>query len=466
MFAPGKNTAFGVDSANYYYTVCEYGPTGDLSDGTGYLGQTAEWTDGMLILNNAADKFVINFQRKDGANMAAADEAAIAAGLRFYRLTDTGLSREGAPADARAVHDALLAEDRDDMLWQTGWISSENGANRDSSNAQYRRTAAVRPVKKAPLYLAVDGDYAVTLMTYSAAGALVGGQAVTAGQLPLEAGQGYRLWFQRTDEAVMTDDETANVRVFRRGGLQELYDRQQDTGWVSFSMFEKFAVLGDSFASGSIHHVGGESAVKAQYRQLSWPKILARMYGAQATLFSQGGLSVKTWLDPEKEHGITAFTPSEAQQLYICAFGINDAAQISDGTLTLGSAEDIKSDYTQNPDTFYGDYGRIIGLIKAKAPTARIVLLSVARPGQRRMDVHIRAIAQACGVPFIDLTDSPYFVSAAYEASFNEVHPLAYGYAGMATAIAQLMSRCILENTVYFQNYDGDAEGEPDPEGV
>ena len=124
--------------------------------------------------------------------------------------------------------------------------------------------------------------------------------------------------------------------------------------------------------------------------------------------------------------------------------------------MDLGTLEDVNvSDHTQNPDTFYGNYGRIIGNILAHAPKAKIVCLSVAREGQRSMDEHIKAVAEKYGVPFIDLTEEPYFTSEIYYGSMAGGHPLAYGYAGMGRAIERLLQKCVIVNSAYFADYTG-----------
>jgi lysophospholipase L1-like esterase len=198
---------------------------------------------------------------------------------------------------------------------------------------------------------------------------------------------------------------------------------------------------------------------------MSWPQILARQTGSQAVNFTKGGLSTKTWLE-NTTWGLAKLLATEAQQLYIIALGINDSTQIGAGTLSLGTIADVDTeDYTQNPNTFYGNYGRIIGNILAHAPYAKIACLSVARLNERGMDTHIKAIADKYGLPFIDLTSDPYFTSTVYYGSIISNHPLTYGYAGMAKAIERLICLDVIENP-YWDTYYGltaeDESGEPD----
>ena len=165
-------------------------------------------------------------------------------------------------------------------------------------------------------------------------------------------------------------------------------------------------------------------------------------------------MSTKDWLT-DANHGLPALLADRAKQLYILALGINDNTQINAGTLALGTLADITSDYTQNPESFYGNYGRIVGNILNHAPKAKIVILSIARPTERQMDTHLIAIAEKLGLPYIQLTDDSYFESGLFYGSMSVNHPLAYGYAGMANAIQRLLEKGIANNTDYFADYTG-----------
>ena len=224
--------------------------------------------------------------------------------------------------------------------------------------------------------------------------------------------------------------------------------------YAEVGMFPKIGVIGDSFASGVLYNPLTGVYTSTNYN-ISWPQIMGRKEGVDVTNFTEGGLYTKTWLE-DTDHGLPALLADEAQNLYIISLGINDARAITDEDMSLGSISDINlSDYTQNQDSFYGNYGRIIGNILAHAPKAKIICLSVARTGQRHMDTYIKEIASAYNVPYVDLTDDDYFTSPMFESSIVNGHPLAYGYAGMATAIIKLIKKCIVENLYYFSDYDG-----------
>lgn len=89
---------------------------------------------------------------------------------------------------------------------------------------------------------------------------------------------------------------------------------------IDFGFFEKFAVIGDSYASGEIY-VADSSQSKgytvADYYQKSWGQILARKYGATCINLSVGGLTTRTWLT--NSHGLAKMLAEKPQELYLCA---------------------------------------------------------------------------------------------------------------------------------------------------
>lgn len=255
------------------------------------------------------------------------------------------------------------------------------------------------------------------------------------------------------------DGDIINVKclpLFTEESLnQETKAVTLNNAYASMSMFSTIGVIGDSFASGSLHHPDDDGWT-SNYA-LSWPQILGRQIGAAVTNFTEGGLNTKTWL-ADNNHGLTTLKSSPQKHLYIIALGINDhTATIKHDPpdFPLGTIDDVKSDYTQNPDTFFGNYGRIIGEIHAYAPNSKIICLSVMRRVERAMDDYIRQIAEKMGVPFVDITKDPFFVSAYFYNSFYGNHPVSYGYAGISKAVERLVCNCIVDNQDYFGTYYG-----------
>lgn len=223
-----------------------------------------------------------------------------------------------------------------------------------------------------------------------------------------------------------------------------------DDPYISLSMFEKFGVIGDSYASGALFFNGQE---KDDYAH-SWGQIMARRLGTTCTNYSRGGLTTRSWLTDSK--GLSLLLNSDAEDIYYLALGINDYYSL--GSSYLGSIEDITShsSYTDYADSFYGNYGRIIEQIKAHAPNAKIVMFTMslysATSAKEAFNNAIKEIANHYGLPYINQDDDLFFTSVFFNSTKVEGHPIAITYSGMACAFERLLCDCIKNNVAYFEN--------------
>lgn len=213
--------------------------------------------------------------------------------------------------------------------------------------------------------------------------------------------------------------------------------------YVSLSLFSKFGVIGDSYASGEIYD---QSQNPYDKYNISWGQILARKLGTECINYSEGGLTTRTWLNSSK--GLALLNSSEPQNMYYLVLGINDILSL--GLSYLGSISDIDA----QTDTFYGNYGKIITAIKQRAPKASIILFTTALNNYLDSDKYNEAIiniANHFGIPYaVQLSDS-FFTSEFYLKNQVAGHPIAIVYSGMANAFERLIKKCITENTEYFR---------------
>lgn len=242
--------------------------------------------------------------------------------------------------------------------------------------------------------------------------------------------------------------------------------------YSGIGMFQRFGVIGDSFASGPI--LPGTADPLNQNFSLSWGQILARETGVTCVNYSEGGCGTYRFLDTtHRDYGthlmgkvLSDISGGNKCGLYLLCLGINDSASWREfgdkhgGLEYLGSSADINtSDYTQNANSFWGNYGKIIAQLKALTPNSRLVMCTYWRENNSEQYAYseyiqaIQEIAAYFDLPCITLTDDRFFQSNFYINNLVSNHPTASQYVGYAKAIERLLSRCIVSNYNYFKGY-------------
>ena len=228
--------------------------------------------------------------------------------------------------------------------------------------------------------------------------------------------------------------------------LERIYYNSIDR--MSFSMFENFGVIGDSFASG-VFFDKAENKLDNHLNK-SWGQILARKSGNICTNFSKGGLYCGDWLT-DTDRGLPYLLQESAKELYIIALGINDVSRLS-GEQPLGTITDINIDFSQNPNSFYGNYGRIIGNIKQHAPNSKIIITTIPYTGEGAMQINnaIVDIAKHFELPCLNLHNNTFFQSSYFWNNMYDNHPKSFMYGAMANEYENMICNDIKVNTSYW----------------
>ena len=224
--------------------------------------------------------------------------------------------------------------------------------------------------------------------------------------------------------------------------------------YSGLSMFEKFAVIGDSYASGECYVLKPDGTYSGKdYYNLSWGQNIARMCGNTCVNLSKGGLITRSWLTDSK--GLSLLQSYEEQQLYMIVLGLNDVGKL--GTSYIGTINDITDDFNNNPDTFFGNYGKIIENCKLKSPNCKFILSTMAGTSgtTAAFNTAIIEIADYYKIPVIKQYEDDFFTSAFYNNYRTQGHPTAPVYTGMAKAIMRLCNKCMQDNIEYFMDYIG-----------
>ena len=216
--------------------------------------------------------------------------------------------------------------------------------------------------------------------------------------------------------------------------IENVADEKDEIANTLFTAFNKFGAIGDSLASGeAVAVVNGQARYVDNYNY-SWGQYIARKYGMECINFSSGGLTTRSWLTSPS--GLSKMLNSANKcKSYIIGLGVNDKNVLGDGY--IGTIDDIKDDFMDNEDTFYGNYGKIIGYIKQTQPKAKIFVLTMpdqtspASVDYSNFNTAIRAIAGYFeNVYLIDLAadHNDVFNSGFVRANLRGGHYNALGY--------------------------------------
>lgn len=142
-----------------------------------------------------------------------------------------------------------------------------------------------------------------------------------------------------------------------------------ETGFLD--IFLNVGCIGDSLASGEVWWNEGGEPHGADLYEYSWGQFLARKTGNKYYNWSRGGATTKSWL--ASSYATECFDGNHLCQAYIIGLGQNDYNE----RMTIGTSADIDmSNYNNNADSFYGNYGKIIQKIKEVNHKAKIFVIT------------------------------------------------------------------------------------------
>ena len=229
--------------------------------------------------------------------------------------------------------------------------------------------------------------------------------------------------------------------------VRDIVNAKEDkAALLDISMFDDIAVCGDSYTAAQFYH---NNTLVGDNESISWGKILGRMAGIEVGVYASSGADTNTW--QSRSNCLPKVLTDPARQLYIFSLAINDYSYVP-----LGTIADINVDYTQNPNTYYGNFGRIIDQLLIHAPNAKIILSKCWLTNSvyySYSTAATEAIAAHYNIAYIDTADNDYFVHGFYKNNLDGGHPTAPLQSGMAKAMKDLVSRCLEDNLAYFVDY-------------
>ena len=227
-------------------------------------------------------------------------------------------------------------------------------------------------------------------------------------------------------------------------------------------VFHSIGVIGDSLASGQ-----GRINDMNHYHDFydySWPQCMKRKLNNIIYNFTKSGLNTRTWLTDSMGYPLMS-DGNHNVQCYIIGLGAND---ISLGDNYLGNPSDINvNDYTQNADTYYGNYARIISLCKVQEPRCKIFVLTNPSYGDAELrplfNEAVRYMPTIFSNVYLVELDSDYFNSGFILENKVKSHYTPAAYKLFATYIEQKISDIIYTNPsdFYFVDLIGTEYSDP-----
>lgn len=213
-------------------------------------------------------------------------------------------------------------------------------------------------------------------------------------------------------------------------------------------IFPKYTTIGDSLMGGFMNRNGvSVNTVTARDAGNNWVNYIALRTGRTFTNLAVGGSTAKQW----RESLLTSANIDT--DCYIIGIGVNDHRD----RLTIGDSSDIKTDYTENSDTFYGNYDYMLRQLMAWKPNAHIFCFTIPEIEGGTSGNYNTAIKNICAlytskVHCIDLaTDwSDYYDNPVITDNYSGRHfnPVAYNY--MSSIIEKAINLFIMNNDELF----------------
>lgn len=235
--------------------------------------------------------------------------------------------------------------------------------------------------------------------------------------------------------------------------MQYLYEQgiiKTKSGVDFIQCFENFVVVGDSVSCGFTATLDQSiiiDSATAKERKMNWVEFVSKDIGRDFTNLAIGGTTVKDW----RNSHVTSAKDIDTD-CYIVFLGINDDIN----QLTVGTNADITSDYTTNPDTFYGNLDFVVRTLLSYNPKAKLFLLT--NPMQSTTKAPYNEAVRYVGTH----TDNVYLIDleTIYASDFAvggfmynnkvAVHSTTLGYRKLANMIRESINDFMEEHYNYF----------------
>ena len=241
-----------------------------------------------------------------------------------------------------------------------------------------------------------------------------------------------RIRTRYTTQSPSTVNDTISVAILNAKSnanltaeVEEIADRIAES--LNFmQIFPKYTTIGDSLMGGFMNRDGvSVNTETAKAAGNNWVNYIAIRIGRTFTNLAKGGSTAKEW----RESLLTSANIDT--DCYLVGIGVNDHRD----ALTIGSASDIKTDFNNNTDSFYGNYDFMVRQLMAWKPTAHIFCFTIPTIEGGTSEDYNTAIRYITAlypskVHCIDLATEQAYNSSIITDNYTGRHfnPIAYNY--------------------------------------
>ncbi len=255
-----------------------------------------------------------------------------------------------------------------------------------------------------------------------------------------------------TDNHDMQISEKSNLRLSAKSSFANIKKQTSEMTVDFLRVFTSFTGIGDSLMAGytsdGTHTVNSAEARSAGN---NWIEYLCSRLNRDCTNLAVGSSTAENWRYVNQS-GTTDSDIEKADiptSCYMLGLGVNDVRQ----TKTVGTASDIKSDYNNNINSFYGNYDYLINRLKIFNPYAKIFcfLIPSSEGNVAPYNSAIEHIASLySNVYAINLENVEVYTDAFISGSFKAGHynPMMYNY--MSCIIEKALNNFIKNNMQKF----------------
>lgn len=235
------------------------------------------------------------------------------------------------------------------------------------------------------------------------------------------------------------DLSSVNQKIEKSKTNNSIYSNIINDG-LGFSVFSKFASVGDSLSVG--YNTEKDGTPISEDLKHSWGAYIEKRCGTKSFWTGKSGQTCKTWLNTTSETwGLNYCKSIGTMPLYVICMGANEPG------INIGTTDDIDTDN----DTLYGYVSKVINELRNISPKSYIVCTGVSReqnsPSINDVYKTICELKEKCY--YLDCFKE--FNSEPFTSYFFNWHYSANGYSAMANLFDYKLKEVMAKNVEDFK---------------